>query len=166
MEITQQDILLRQIRFWITLFVVLLILSGLTAFPIQTELNWLAQYYHLFPDSLRFWLETTTAAINDTYAKYPQLAYGYDWLAFAHIVIGIAFVGPWRDPVRNIWVIEWGMIACVLVPFLAFICGPIREIPVFWRIIDASFGVFGILPLWWVRRKIKVLEGMQSKSHF
>ncbi|MBC7774978.1 MAG: hypothetical protein H7246_06015 [Phycisphaerae bacterium] len=161
MEISQQDILLRQIRFWLAVFVVLLVLSGLTAFPIQTELNWLAHYHHLFPDSLRFWLETTTAAINDTYTKYPQLAYGYDWLAFAHIVIGVAFIGPWRDPVRNIWVIEWGMIACILVPFLAFIFGPIREIPVFWRFIDTSFGVFGILPLWWVRRKIKVLEGME-----
>jgi len=158
MQITQQDILLRQIRFWIAVFVVLLILSGLTAFPIQTELSWLAQYNHFFPDNLRFWLEKTTTAINDTYTKYPQLAYGYDWLAFAHIVIGIAFIGPWRDPVRNIWVIEWGMIACILVPFLAFIFGPIREIPIFWRFIDTSFGVFGILPLWWVRGKIKVLE--------
>ena len=152
--------LLRQIRFWLAFFVVMLVLSGLTAFPVQTELNWLAQYNYLFPDSLRFWLENTTLAINETYAKHPQLAYGYDWLAFAHIVIGVAFIGPWRDPVRNIWVVEWGMIACVLVPFLAFICGPIREIPVFWRYIDTSFGVFGILPLWWVRRKIKLLEGI------
>lgn len=158
METSQQNILLRQIRFWLAVFVVLLILSGLTAFPIQTELNWLSQYNHLFPDSLRLWLEKTTLAINETYAKYPQLAYGYDWLAFAHIVIGVAFIGPYRDPVRNIWVIEWGMIACVLVPFLAFICGPIREIPLFWRVIDTSFGVFGILPLWWVRRKILALE--------
>ncbi len=156
----EQQKLLRQIRFWLAVFVVLLVLSGLTAFPIQTELNWLAQYDYLFPESLRFWLESTTAAINETYGKHPQLAYGYDWLAFAHIVIGTAFIGPWRDPVRNIWVVEWGMIACIMVPFLAFICGPIREIPVFWRFIDTSFGVFGILPLWWVRRKIKELEGM------
>jgi len=150
--------LLREIRLWLILFVILLVLSGLTAFPIQTELNWLAQYTHLFPENLRLWLEKTTAAVNDTYSKYPQLAYGYDWLAFAHIVIGVAFIRPYRDPVRNIWVVEWGMIACMLVPFLAFICGPIREIPFFWRLIDTSFGVFGILPLWYVRRKIKILE--------
>lgn len=155
------QILLRQIRSWIAVFVVLLVLSGLTAFPVQTELHWLAQYHYLFSDKLRLWLEATTAGINETYAKYPQLAYGYDWLAFAHIVIGVAFIGPWRDPVRNIWVIEWGMVACVMVPFLAFICGPIREIPVFWRFIDTSFGVFGILPLWWVRRKILALERMR-----
>lgn len=154
--------LFREIRLWLLFFVILLILSGLTAFPIQTELNWLAQYTHFFPDNLRLWLEKVIAAVNDTYSKYPQLAYGYDWLAFAHIVIGIAFIGPYRDPVRNIWVIEWGMIACVLVPFLAFICGPIREIPFFWRLIDTSFGVFGILPLWYVRKKIRQLATLQT----
>lgn len=156
------DKLFREIRLWLLFFVILLILSGLTAFPIQTELNWLAQYTHFFPDNLRLWLEKVTAAVNDTYSKYPQLAYGYDWLAFAHIVIGIAFIGPYRDPIRNIWVIEWGMIACVLVPFLAFICGPIREIPFFWRLIDTSFGVFGILPLWYVRKKIRQLATLQT----
>jgi hypothetical protein len=149
---------LLQIRRWLLLFVVLLVLSGLTAFPIQTELNWLMQYRECLPEGLSTWLEKITRAINDTYARYPELAYGYDWLAFAHIVIGVAFIGPWRDPVRNIWVVEWGMIACVMVPFLAFICGPLRGIPLFWRIIDTSFGVFGIVPLWVIRQKIKQLE--------
>jgi len=37
---------------------------------------------------------------------YPFIAYGTDWLAFAHFVIAIAFIGPWRDPVRNVWVVE------------------------------------------------------------
>jgi hypothetical protein len=57
------------------------------------------------------------------------LAYGTDWLAFAHLVIAIAFLGPLKDPVRNIWVVEFGMIACLLVIPLALICGPIRGIP-------------------------------------
>jgi len=164
MKNTESDKLLREIRIWLLIFVVLLILSGLTAFPIQTELNWLAGYTHLFPESLQLWLQRATAAINDTYSKHPYLAYGYDWLAFAHIVIGVAFVGPWRDPVGNVWVVEWGMIACALVPFLAFICGPIREIPFFWRLIDSSFGVFGILPLWYVWRKIKKLERLTTNN--
>lgn len=157
--------LLREIRLWLLLFVVLLILSGLTAFPIQTELNWLAGYMHFFPEAVQHWLTDATAAINDTYSKYPYLAYGYDWLAFAHIVIGIAFIGPYRDPVRNVWVVEWGMIACVLVPFLAFIFGPVRGIPFFWRLIDTSFGVFGILPLWYVRKKIKKLEKYPTNAY-
>jgi hypothetical protein len=43
---------------------------------------------------------------------------------------------------------------------LALICGPIRGIPLFWRVIDCSFGVFGILPLWLIRQKIKRLEAL------
>jgi len=64
--------LLRFTRFWLAVFVVLLVLSGLTAFPIQTELNWLAKYNHLFPDSLRFWLEKTTAAIHLRFCTFAQ----------------------------------------------------------------------------------------------
>jgi hypothetical protein len=97
-------------------------------------------------------------ALIDTNAKYPFLAYGTDWLAFAHLVIAVAFVGPLRDPVRNVWVIEFGMIACVMVIPLALIAGAARGIPIFWRLIDCSFGVFGIVPLRLCWREIKRLE--------
>jgi hypothetical protein len=94
--------------------------------------------------------------------KYPFIFYGTDWLAFAHVVIAVAFWGPLRDPIKNIWVVEFGMIACVMVIPLAMIFGPIRGIPFFWRLADCSFGVFGIIPLWLVRndiRRIIALEG-------
>jgi hypothetical protein len=32
---------LRRIRFWLSIFVAGLLLSGVTAFPLQTELDWL-----------------------------------------------------------------------------------------------------------------------------
>jgi hypothetical protein len=98
-------------------------------------------------------------ALIDTNSKYPFLAYGTDWLAFAHFVIAIAFIGPLRDPVKNIWVIEFGMIACVLVVCFALIMGPIRGIPPGWSLIDCSFGVIGIIPLWICRRAIARLPG-------
>lgn len=41
-------------------------------------------------------------------------------------MIAIAFIGPLRDPVRNIWIIQWGMIACVLVIPLALLAGAAR----------------------------------------
>ena len=75
------------------------------------------------------------------------MAYGTDWLAFAHLVIAVAFIGPLLDPVRNRWVITFGMIACVMVLPLALICGPIRGIPLYWQLIECSLGVFGIIPL-------------------
>ena len=93
-----------------------------------------------------------TEALRETYAKYPFMAYGTDWLAFAHIVIALFFIGPFVRPEGNRWVIAAGMIACGLVVVLALICGPIRGIPFFWRLIDCSFGVFGFIPLWFAWR--------------
>lgn len=144
----------KQIRQWIIVFIVLLLLSGITAFPIQTEINLMMQYKNAFPFFMMEWLEKINMGVNDVYSKYPFIAYGTDWLAFAHIVIGVAFIGPYRDPVKNIWVIEFGMIACALVIPLALIAGAVRDIPFWWRLIDCSFGVFGIIPLWIVRNKI------------
>lgn len=144
----------KQIRQWIIVFIVLLLLSGITAFPIQTEINLMMQYKNAFPFFMMEWLEKINMGVNDVYSKYPFIAYGTDWLAFAHIVIAIAFIGPYRDPVKNIWVIEFGMIACALVIPLALIAGAVRDIPFWWRLIDCSFGVFGIIPLWIVRNKI------------
>lgn len=91
------------------------------------------------------------------------MAYGTDWLAFGHIVIGLAFLGVLRDPIRNRWIVEWGMIACALVIPLAMICGPIRGIPFYWRLIDCSFGVFGIIPLALARSYILRLENPPAR---
>jgi hypothetical protein len=73
-------------------------------------------------------------------------------------VIAVAFLGPYRDPVRNVWVVEFGMIACAGIVPLALICGPVRGIPFWWSVIDMAFGVFGVIPLYVVRQKIRRLE--------
>jgi hypothetical protein len=104
------------------------------------------------------WLDEVYTGIHNTNLSYPFILYGTDWLAFAHIIIAILFIGPLRDPVKNIWVIEWGMICCVMVFPLAFIAGPVRNIPFFHQLIDCSFGVIGIIPLYIVRRKILQLS--------
>jgi hypothetical protein len=46
----------------------------------------------------------------------------------------------------------------VLVIPYAFIFGAVRGIPVWWRWIDCSFGVFGFIPLWFCRRWARELE--------
>ena len=66
--------------------------------------------------------------------------------------------GSRSGPVRNVWIIDAGLIACAGVIPLALICGEIRGIPFYWRLIDCSFGVLGALPLWWLRRMIRELE--------
>jgi hypothetical protein len=92
------------------------------------------------------------------------MSYGTDWLAFAHLVIAVAFIGPLKDPVRNIWVIQFGMYACLMVIPLALLCGPIRQIPFYWRIIDCSFGVLGIIPLFICYKYILKLEQLSIKK--
>jgi hypothetical protein len=54
------------------------------------------------------------------------------------------------------------MIACALVIPFAFIMGSLRGIPFGWRLIDCSFGVLGMIPLWFCRRLIKQLAKTQG----
>lgn len=157
---TEQKNLLQKIRRMLLAFIVLLVLSGITAFPIQWEINLLKEFMTSFPSNneLSRWYFKIAEGVNETWDKYPFIAYGTDWLAFAHLVIAVAFIGPYRDPVKNIWVIEFGMISCIMVFPLAFIAGTIREIPFFWKLVDCSFGVFGFLLLYFIYRKTKTLE--------
>jgi hypothetical protein len=150
--------LLKRIRLLILFFIVALILSGVTAFPVETELRWLLNHPSLVPNFADTWLKDVYSALLETNAKYPMLAYGFDWLAFAHIVIAMAFIGPLKDPVKNKWIIDWAMLACVAVFPLAFIAAPIRHIPMFHVLIDCSFGVVGLIPLYFCRKWIKQLE--------
>jgi hypothetical protein len=50
------------------------------------------------------------------------------------------------------------MIACAGVIPLALIAGAVRGIPWGWRMIDCSFGVFGVLPLLRCRWLIRQVE--------
>jgi hypothetical protein len=160
---------LRFIRRLLVLFIVGLVLSGLTAFPLLYELRLLTSWFgettvigSCFP-GLAHWLSLVREGLEVADQRYPFLAYGTDWLAFAHLMIAIVFWGPLKDPVRNIWIVEFGMIACLMVIPLALICGPIRGIPFFWQLIDCSFGVFGIIPLFIARRWILRLSHRNSK---
>ena len=151
------------IRLWLGFFIFALVLSGITAFPLESELRVGA---HLLADSpvaarlpgVLLWVERVRDALISTNACFPFLAYGTDWLAFAHLVIAVAFLGPWRDPIRNIWVIQFGMIACAAIIPLALIAGTIRGIPVGWQLLDMSFGVIGVLPLLIIHRLTRQLE--------
>lgn len=161
--------LMRGIRAWLVLFVVCLVLSGVTAFPLVHELRWaddlvraLSVDDHL--PGLAEWISRVREGLDRADAEYPFLLYGTDWLAFAHLVIAVAFIGPYRDPVRNIWVVEFGMIACAGIIPLALICGPVRGIPLWWSVIDMAFGVFGVIPLYLVRRRIKLLEALDGTA--
>lgn len=157
------EILERRIRILLWVFISGLVVSGAMAIPLETEVKLLTQIVganaggSLEQSGLRHWLAKVLDALVETNAKYPFIAYGTDWLAFAHFVIAVAFIGPLRNPVKNIWVIEFGMIACALVVPFALVMGVVRGIPFGWRLIDCSFGIFGVIPLWFCRQQIKHL---------
>ncbi len=98
----------------------------------------------------------------ESYGKYPFLAYGTDWLAFGHFVIALAFIGPLRDPRRNSWVIDFGLLACVAVIPFAVVMGQLREIPLFWRLVDCSFGAIGMIPLLYCKRLLPKLNAVPN----
>jgi len=157
-----------RVRVLISFFIAGLVLSGLTAFPLETELFFLrdlAQQILKSDNPLYIWIDKVYTGLNDMNNHHSFLAYGTDWLAFAHIVIAIVYIGPLMDPVKNIWVIHFGMIACIAVFPLAFIAGEIRDIPFYWRVIDCMFGAIGIIPLMYcdmyIRRIIKI-ENLQT----
>ena len=153
-----------RIRLLIGLFMIGLILSGITAFPLLHELKLLCMILGV-PDvrqapgysGLTWWILHVREGLRQTYARFPFVAYGTDWLAFGHLAIALFFIGPLIDPARNIWVIRAGMIACGGVIPLALICGPIRGIPIYWQLIDCSFGVIGFIPLWFALKFAKRL---------
>jgi hypothetical protein len=149
-DMRNEEKLLRRIRYCLLFFMVGLILSGVTAIPLTRELSVLYRALHYFgvrSGPLHDWIQEVFAALLDTKARYPFLHYSTDWLAFGHFGVAIAFIGALRDPVRNVWVIQFGMIACVLVVPFALVFGALRGIPWWWRLIDCSFGIFGSIPL-------------------
>ena len=174
--INQEKILRRRIKFFTWLFIIGLFLSGATAIPLRTGVDWLAQVTGADLATLpqasarpdwAIWLLKVQKALHETDAQYPFLFYGTDWLAFGHFVIAIAFIGALRDPVRNRWLFDFGLIACVLVIPYALVFGAVRGIPFWWRLIDCSFGAFGFVPLWFCRtwaRELETLVGRVTSS--
>jgi hypothetical protein len=160
-----QHLLLRRIRWLVGLFIAGLVLSGATAIPLESEVTWLANVTgarellgQSAPPVWAEWLCRVEAALREINLKNPFISYGGDWLAFGHFAIAIAFVGVWRDPVRNRWLFDFGLIACALVIPYALTFGALRGIPLWWRLIDCSFGIFGAVPLWLARRWVKQLR--------
>jgi hypothetical protein len=163
LEITNPNLYqLMVVRRLILLFIVCLVISGLTAFPLQTELEMLTNS-KLVPGLIQPWLRKVYAGLDEVNTRYPFISYGTDWLAFAHIAIAVFFIGTYFDPVRNSWIIKAGMICCLLIFPVALIAGNVRGIPFFWRIIDCSFGFFGFVLLWVIYRKIGKLEMNEVK---
>ena len=152
-------------RFVMGFFIFALVMSGLTAFPLLYELRLLSSILGIQPSThyqdlagLQHWIAFVRTGLEETYRQYPFIGYGTDWLAFGHLVISLFFIEPCRKPGTCQGNLIIGMVACVAIVPLALICGAIRGIPFYWRLIDCSFGVVGIMPLfycWLIGRRLR-----------
>ena len=159
----------RRYRLVLGLFIVGLLLSGITAFPLLHELrllgSWLGIQDHANlsgHNGLAWWIGHVWHGLEVTDQNFPFIAYGTDWLAFGHIMIAFFFVGAWREPIANAWVLRTGLVCCAAVFPLALICGEIRVIPLAWRLIDRFFGFFGAIPLLYCLRLVNRMRNAAS----
>lgn len=112
-------------RRWRLLFMTGLFLSWPTAVPGNAQVGLAVK--SLAPGAtLRAWLHTVLLAYRQAAGKHPFFFFGYNWLAFAHLVLALLFLGLYQNPVKNIWDIQFGMIACGLVIPFAFPAGHFR----------------------------------------
>ncbi len=134
-----------------------LFLSGVTVFPVITELRCFAGAVEGLP-ALHAWITTVIKALEDVQARYPFLFYAGDWLAFAHIMLAVLFLGAIKDPVRNIWVVQFGLLCCAGIIPLTLICLPLRGLPWWWALVDCAFAPAAALPLWIAYRTLRKQE--------
>jgi hypothetical protein len=160
-----QGNILRRIRGWMIFYAFALAISGLTAVNVDWQLRTLVAT--LWGDAapgtswwpaMHAWLATCRDATADIGTRYPYVFYCFDWLAFGICAIGLLFLGAARDPVRNVWVVQFGLICCGLVLVFAAIVPHLRGLPWFWMFVDGSFGLFGAIPLLVILRDIRRLE--------
>ena len=130
---TQQQIKLqKKIKVGIVITIIGLLLNGISAVPLRTELSILLSKPDALPKFLADWWTYVNQGVNETSYNYNFMRYGFDWLAFAHLLIAIAFFGPLRDPIKNEWIIKWGMIASALSVLMALGWERMRAIPMWW----------------------------------
>lgn len=146
-------------------FIIGLAVSGATAMPVGQELQFLLRVVPA--DSIAgAWGCKVLHSYRAVQEHAPFLLYGYDWLAFAQFVLVVLFIGPYKDPVKNSWVIQFGLITCVLVIPFALIAGAVHGIPFWWRLIDCSFGVAGFAVLYPCYRQVKTITTQSNTSTF
>jgi hypothetical protein len=153
--------LLTRYRISLAIFLTGLVLSGVTAFPLVWELDLLCNLVGV-PESgavggLHGWLAHVREGLRFNAQQYPFMAYGTDWLAFAHLMIAVFFIPAWQHPEQHRSTLWCGIAACALVFPLAHIAGPFRGIPFAWRMIDCSFGFFGAIPLFYCLKMQKLM---------
>jgi hypothetical protein len=157
---------LKRVRILLLLFIIGMLVSGATAFPLETEIDLLYRLvrHWQWDNFFSKWIITVHDGLHQSISKYSFIPYGTDWLAFAHLVIAAFFIRPYMNPIRDAWVIDFGIAACAAVFPMALVAGNIRGIPFFWQLIDCSFGLFGGILLFYIREQTKRLRCFRTSA--
>lgn len=152
---------LRRAKWMLAIVAFGLFVSGVTVWPAVPELKLAVSL--VWGDAepaggIHAFVLQAIEGLESMAADHPFMLYAHDWLAFAHIMLAILFAGAIKDPVRNIWIVQCGLIMCALVPVLAGICIPLRGIPFIWFWVDFAFAPGAALPLWIALRDIRKYE--------
>src|SRR5947208_12523934 len=130
--------MLLRYRIALGIFMAGLVLSGISALPLQWELSilnrWLGNAEQAaFSNHVRLhdFISNVHSAIEQTYAQFPFFGYGTDWLAFGHFVIAGFFVLPFMDPIRYRAILQVRLAACAAAIALAPTPAPIPPTPLF-----------------------------------
>lgn len=142
-----------------------LLAAGITVWPAVPELKLAVHWVwgDAAPSSaLHEFVLRAITGLEAMQKDYPFMLYAHDWLAFAHIVLAILFAGAIRDPIRNVWIVQCGLVMCALIPVLAGVCIPLRGIPLIWFCFDFAFAPAAALPLWIALRDIRRAEAARK----
>lgn len=148
----------KQVKTLIIILAVGLFLSGVTAIPLEWELGLLSGWFD------NTWIARVNEAVVYSNQHMPFMAYGTDWLAFAHVILAILVIGTYRRPENHRWIFQFGMIASALILPVAVFFGELRGIPWSWRLIDMSFAVVAFPMFWYVERWVKSFTTNSSRG--
>lgn len=158
--------LLSRIRLVLAIAIVCLILGSLATLAaphtISVVLSILSRMEIATPDTSHSfrWLQHIQLQLGRDSDLHPMLHFCADLFAFVQLVFALALIGPLRNPIRNQWVIQFGILACCgLIP-VALILGPWHGLPMAWRLVSCGAALCGIVTLMLCRHYITLYENV------
>jgi len=150
---------MKKIRTYTALLMAGLVIAGVPAFFIPWGVDLIVNHSPL-PKWINqtAWLNYVLNGVIQIDKSYDFIWYGMDWMAFAHLLFAILFYGLYKDPIRNKWLVSFGLVACVAIAPIALGFGHLRGIPLIWQFLDMAFGVIAGALLLRIKSLIQSIE--------
>ncbi|MDX2001546.1 MAG: hypothetical protein SFW35_03890 [Chitinophagales bacterium] len=159
-DIHHERQLLQRFRFWLSIFIAGIFISGYLHIPIEHFLlvakNGVAQhaplgYFKILYND--FYRQTLLVPDN-----MPLLAYRQFWMAFTRIAVAFTMIGLYANPTQYRGILKIAALLCLAVVPLAIWHGHAHGVPVFWIGIDICQAGMGLLLLAICQKHINRLQ--------